>query len=250
MIAWVVSCAMMSCESLTREIASLIGAVRPEVSEQDPVCVRTVVGVRLAQGVREQIKTARSSPRHRRRAFAPFQAPPMYPASERVFESLQGIARDRIDHLLVKARIAFGRRQAASDQQPMIVQIDRLIERLVRTVVIDHGETIAYRTWLDVFVPDRCRHVVADQPTGAWIKCVDAQRPLARRRDFCRREDVRRRDGDFRNGRVLLDLFALEAITSHDVPLACGAGPISIRRETEILSAALLRFRAAVAVRR
>jgi hypothetical protein len=186
------------------------------------VGVRTVVGVRLAQGVREQIETARSSPRHRRRAVAPLRAAPMYLASERVFESLQGIARDRIDHLLVKARIVFGRRQAASDQQPTIVQIDRVVEGLIRTVVIDYGETIANRTWFEVFVSNRCGHVVADQPAGARIECVDAQRPFARRRYFRRGKDIRPRHGGFREGR-LLDLFASEAIIAHDVLLTFAA---------------------------
>jgi pimeloyl-ACP methyl ester carboxylesterase len=109
---------------------------------------------------------------------------PAYTAPERVFEPLQGLARNRINHLLMEARIGFDRRQSARDQQFRVVEVDRLIEGLVAAVVIDDREPFAGRAGRQLFVAHRHGHVVSDEAAGARIEGIDLQRSFGRIGNF------------------------------------------------------------------
>jgi hypothetical protein len=89
--------------------------------------------------------------------------PPVNAPAERRFESLQGLAGDRIDHLLMKARIGVARSKTSGDQQFRVVEIYRRVVGLVGTVVVDDREPLPYRSGQKFLVTDRRRHVVADK---------------------------------------------------------------------------------------
>ena len=90
---------------LPRQIASRLSAAGAEIAEQNGVRLGTIEGIRLTHGVRVNIETARGIPGRRRQHAASVGPSPGNAPAERVLETLQRLAGDRVDHLLVEARI-------------------------------------------------------------------------------------------------------------------------------------------------
>ena len=130
---------------------------------------------------------------------------PQRAAAERLLEMADGRHRDGVDHLLVKLRIAFGRRPAVLRQQDLVVQVDRLVDLVRRRIDVDDLEILADRPGLQ-------RAVLACRPMArasvvsltarevetlrhARIERVDAQAAADRRLLALLPEDRRRGAG-------------------------------------------------------
>ena len=83
-----------------------MGAAGAEVAEKNALRVTAVEGIRLRHGVGIEIEHVAS--RRRRLARALVEARPVNTPAEGNLEALQRFAGDRIDHLLMKARIGLG----------------------------------------------------------------------------------------------------------------------------------------------
>jgi len=116
----------------------------------------------------------------------PLGAAPGDPASERALELVDGVARHRVHHLLVEARVGLGRRDTAVDQDVRVVEIDRPVVLVARGVVVDDGDAVVRalalrRAGHEVAVAHVELHLVAEQPAAARVESEDAERPPRRR---------------------------------------------------------------------
>jgi len=71
---------------------------------------------------------------------------PQGDSAERLLETFDGRHCDRIDHLLMKLRIPFRRREAVLRQQIWIVQIDWWIHNSTSRIDINYFDVFAYRS--------------------------------------------------------------------------------------------------------
>ena len=186
MIACVVSCTTMSCERQVKTVWP--GMLRPtssgagaEVAEQDAVRARTVESVLSDERVRKDVERVDVVEIGVLVAL-PLGAAPMDAAPEGRLEMLDRLGDDRVDHLLMKARIGLGGIETAADQDARIVEIDRLVVGLVRAVVVDDGDGVArdqiahHRTGIELLVADVHRHLIAEELPGARIERIRLER--------------------------------------------------------------------------
>ena len=131
---------------LAGQIAPGIGAAGLEITEHDAVDTGIVEGIGLAHRMRKQIEAAGcGGPLLRRDVGRMRDFPPVNAPAQRRLESLQGLAGDRIDHLLMEARIGVARSKASGNQQIWIVEVHRLVVRLGGPVVVDDRKSLPDR---------------------------------------------------------------------------------------------------------
>jgi len=92
----------------------------------------------------------------------------------------RGTPHDRVDHLLVEARIAFAGRQAVRDQDERVVEVDGTIVDVARHVVVHDGDLVAGAALIDRSprqrpIADRELHLVAQKLPPTWVERIDAQ---------------------------------------------------------------------------
>ena len=75
-------------------------------------------------------------------------------AVDGALEALQRLACDRIDHLLMKARVALRRIESAADQDVSVLQVHRVVVFFLGTVIVDDRKTLAHGSGLQRLVPN------------------------------------------------------------------------------------------------
>ncbi len=152
-----------------------------EVSEQQRLLVRAVIGVAGPQRMRIDAQTLHLDDLvlSGHAARRPQRGP-----AERLLEMADRRHADGIDHLLVELRIAFGRRPSVLRQQELVVQIDGLVDLVRRRVDVDDLEILADRPGPQrrrlAVVPRHGQRRLVDRLGGevlrdAGIEGVDAQ---------------------------------------------------------------------------
>src|SRR5437588_2458384 len=155
-----------------------------KIPEDERLALRTVESVRAAKRMR-----INAQPRLERFPFAwalSFIAPdPKNSPPERALEIADGCHCHRINKLLMKLRITFVGIEPVSADDARIVQVDWLVKRAARRIVVDHFEIVADRTRLKRF-PWRAENNFVDLRgvellRQDWIERVAAQfSPLLR----------------------------------------------------------------------
>ena len=119
------------------------------------------------------------------------------PAAERSLEVANRRHGDRVDHLLMELRVAFGRGQSVLREQIGVVQIHRRVEVIARRIVVDHLEIFAHRAGREVLPPGAKDNLVDEgrvhRGTCPGVEGVGAQPP--KRRTSLAASDVRLRSG-------------------------------------------------------
>ncbi len=137
------------------EVLALVVRQRRKVAEEQRDFLRRVVGIRLAQGVGINPQPPHEAlffPQRRvflappRLALRPEDRPP-----ERALEVTDRGHRHGIDHLLMKPRIALGRRQPVLREHLRIVEVYRRVKARARRIDIDHLHELADRPRRQVF---------------------------------------------------------------------------------------------------
>lgn len=110
--------------------------------------------------------------------------PPVNTPTECSLEVLDSLTCHRIDHLLVKAWIRFGRAKSGRDQETWIVKIDGFVEDLVLAVVIDHRDALADGAGAKRFVLHVQRHLIPEKLSVARVEGVAFERARIGRRNL------------------------------------------------------------------
>src|SRR5258706_2794927 len=120
-----------------------------EIAEQQGFLGGAVIGILVAQGMRINAQPANefAPPLFGRTLLRslPSWRPQGHPA-ERALEVADGGHRDRIDHLLVELRIAFGRCQSILGKEIWIVEIDRRIDDVAGRIDTDYLDVFPNRS--------------------------------------------------------------------------------------------------------
>jgi hypothetical protein len=188
-------------DRLAGDVAPRIFVVRAEIAEEDSVRVGAVKGVRRAEGMGKEVerRDVAGAPASGATGLALHPAPVDVPP-QRGLEVLDGLGGHRIDHLLVKARIRLGRWQAAAHEDARVVEIDWLVVRPGRPVVIDDRDVVRRGvrpdggTRCEVPAPHFDGHLVSEKPAAARIEGIRAKGP-GRRPLGCVGRQRRRRLG-------------------------------------------------------
>ena len=109
---------------------------------------------------------------------------PKNPPAQRLLEIAYRRHRNGVNKLLVELRVSFVGWETICTHEQAVIQIYRVIKRLARRVVIDHGHVLSHGAGLERFPRHAERDFVypcrLELLRQAWIKCVTTQPPPLR----------------------------------------------------------------------
>jgi hypothetical protein len=132
---------------LTRQIWADVKIRSLKVTKKKGTPMRIVKSVGFLHGVRED----REQAVQRVTSYARGIRPPMNLPTKSPFKSADGVADDRVDHLLVKSGIGFGRRQTVLSKDGAGIQIHAFVVATVRAVVVDNSYFASNRPLFEFF---------------------------------------------------------------------------------------------------
>ena len=83
-------------------------------------------------------------------------------AAERLLEMLDGLHRDRVDHLLMELRVCLRWAQARSAREVRVIEVDRGVAAATRGVDVDDFDIFADRAWFEVLFPANAQGAFID----------------------------------------------------------------------------------------